>query len=66
MNLQGKTGFLSNVGDVDDMAANAVYILEDEQRLEAFKDRAYSFSKEFSIEKILPQYLKLYDLVKRK
>ena len=66
VNIHGVTGFLSNVGDVDDMAANAIFILEDEERLEAFKDRAYNFSKEFSIENILPKYEKLYEMVKSK
>lgn len=63
VNLQGKTGFLSDVGDVEDMAKNSIYLLEDEQRLNEFKDKAYSFSHEFSIEKILPKYERLYNLV---
>ena len=28
INIQGKTGFMSNVGDFADMAKNAIYILE--------------------------------------
>jgi len=63
VNLDGKTGFLSDVGDVDEMAKNAIYILEDENRLNEFKDKALAFSKNFTIKKILPQYEKLYDLV---
>ena len=63
VNLNGKTGFLSNVGDVEEMAKNAVYILEDDVRLNTFKDNALAFSKNFTIEKILPQYEYLYKLV---
>ncbi|NKQ39011.1 MAG: N-acetyl-alpha-D-glucosaminyl L-malate synthase BshA [Methanosarcinales archaeon] len=65
VNLQSKTGFLSEVGDVDDMAKNAIHILDNEQRLEDFKDRAYAFAQEFSIDKILPKYEKLYKLVRK-
>ena len=63
VNLHAKTGFLSEVGDVEEMAKNAIYILKDEDRLNKFKDRALAFSKNFSIEKILPQYERLYKLV---
>ena len=63
VNLQGKTGFLSAVGDVEDMAENALYLLENNERLEVFKNKAYVFSQEFSIEKILPKYEELYKSV---
>ena len=60
VNVQGVTGFLSDVGDCDEMAKNAIYILEDEQRLENFKENAYRQAQRFSIEKILPQYEEVY------
>jgi len=63
VNLHGKTGFLSDVGDVDDMAKNAIYILEDEKRLEEFKDRALAFAQKFAIDRILPKYERIYRLV---
>ncbi len=63
VNLHGKTGFLSDVGDVDDMAKNAIYILEDEKRLEEFKDRALAFAQKFSIDRILPKYERIYRLI---
>ena len=63
VNLNGKTGFLSDVGNVEEMASNAIYILEDEVRLNAFKDKALDFSKIFRIEKILPKYEELYHFV---
>lgn len=63
VNLHGKTGFLSDVGDVDEMANNAIYILEDEKRLEEFKDRALAFAQKFAIDRILPKYEKIYRLV---
>ena len=61
LNEQGKTGFLSNVGDIDDMAKNAIYILEDCNRLEEFKQAAYDHAKKFEISQILPLYEEYYN-----
>ena len=63
LNIHGVTGFLSNVGDVDDMAKNAIYILEDETRLLQFKANALERAKEFDINKITPLYENLYERV---
>ena len=60
LNIQGKTGFLSNVGDVEDMIKNAIYILKDEN-LPIFKNNALKRAKEFEGEIILPQYLDYYE-----
>lgn len=60
ININGKTGFLSPIGDVDDMAKNALAILEDETVLKTFKKAAMANSKRFSIEKIVPMYEQLY------
>ena len=60
VNVQGITGFLSEVGDVRDMAKNAIYILEDSERLKEFKTNAWEHSRKFSIEEILPFYEKIY------
>ena len=65
INLQGKTGIMSNVGDYEDMAKNAVYILEDETRLKQFKKNAYAHARTFDIENILPQYEAYYQKVIR-
>jgi len=60
LNVQGVTGFLSNVGDVDEMAANAIYILEDRERLEIFKENALNHAKTFELSNILPIYEQFY------
>lgn len=60
VNEHGYSGFLSNVGDIEDMAKNVIYILEDENRLEQFKTNAYEQAKKFEITKILPMYEALY------
>lgn len=63
LNINGVTGFLSNVGDVEDMAKNATYILEDCSRIEQFKEAAYTHAKTFDINKILPLYEDYYQSV---
>jgi len=65
INIQGKTGFMSPVGDYEDMAKNAIYILEDDERLKQFKKNAYAQAKTFDIEKILPLYETYYEKVIR-
>ncbi len=63
INIHGKTGYLSKVGDVDDMAKNAFVILSSDEALKQFRHNAYERSKEFDIEKILPQYEQYYQRV---
>ena len=63
ININGETGFLSNVGDVADMAKNTIYILSDEERLTKFKKNAYAQAKRFDILNILPIYENYYKQV---
>jgi len=63
LNVEGVTGFLKDVGDVDGMAERAIYILEDETRLQLFKDNALARAKEFDLANILPIYENYYEEV---
>lgn len=63
VNIHGFSGYLSNVGDVDDMAANALKILSDENVLKQFRLNAYEQAMKFELEKILPMYERLYEKV---
>ncbi len=63
VNIHGQTGYLSNVGDVEDMAKNALAILQDEATLKTFKANAYQQAKRFDIHAILPQYEAIYNRV---
>ncbi len=63
VNKHGFSGYLSNVGDVDDMAKNALHILSDGKVLTQFKHNAIEQARLFDIDKILPMYVKLYDEV---
>lgn len=60
VNIHGKTGYLSSLGDVDDMARNTIKILKDETVLNQFKENAKEHIKLFSLENILPVYEEIY------
>lgn len=61
VNVHGVTGYMSNVGDVKDMAANALKILKDEETLKTFKQNALKQAKEFDLEQIMQQYVQVYE-----
>ncbi len=63
LNVEGVTGFLSDIGDVDSMAANAIYILENNERLEQFKEAALNRAKDFQLANIMPLYEQYYQEV---
>lgn len=60
VNIHNYSGMLSKVGDVDDMAKNALYILGDEKIHGKFRSNAFEQANKFRLEKILPQYENLY------
>ncbi len=60
INIHGKTGFMSAVGDYKDMAANTISLIKDDRTLRQFKANAYAQAQTFSIEKILPRYEAYY------
>ena len=60
VNFEGFSGYLSDVGNVDEMAANAIKILKDDVVLNQFKDNALEVAKRFDIKNILPKYEALY------
>ncbi len=60
VNIHGETGYLSDVGDVKDMAQHALEILRDDAVLRQFRDRAHARAQYFSLERIVPMYEKLY------
>ena len=60
VNVHGYSGFLSDVGDVDDMATNALSLLKDDTRMQQFKNQARIQAAKFDIKQILPMYENLY------
>lgn len=65
LNIQGVTGFLSPVGDIEDMTRNALFVL-DKSNLPTFKENALKRAKEFDITRILPLYEQYYQRVMEK
>ncbi len=60
INVDGKTGFLNNVGDVEGMARNAIFILADDDRLNQFKMEAIAQARHFEKHRIIPMYERMY------
>jgi len=60
VNFDGISGYLSQVGNTDEMAENALKILQDDATLNKFKENALSIAKQFNIKNILPLYEELY------
>jgi N-acetyl-alpha-D-glucosaminyl L-malate synthase BshA len=60
INIDGKTGYTAEVGDVETMSARAIEILQDEAKLKAFKHNALEQAKLFDIHHIIPIYETLY------
>ena len=61
VNIHGVTGYLSNIGDIEDMASNAISILQDDVTLEKFKKSAVKEAEKFDILKVLPLYEEVYE-----
>lgn len=60
VNINGVTGFLARVGDIETMSRCAIELLQDEEKLNLFKQQAYEQASRFDIHNIVPQYEKLY------
>ncbi|MGB0897302.1 MAG: N-acetyl-alpha-D-glucosaminyl L-malate synthase BshA [Flavobacteriaceae bacterium] len=60
VNINGVSGYLSDVGAVEKMAADAVKILETDELLEQFKLDAKTIAQQFDLETIVDAYEQLY------
>ena len=63
INIHDDTGFLSDVGNVEEMALNAIKILSNEDALKRFKTNSLIQAKKFDIANILPVYERYYEKV---
>lgn len=66
VNKEGYSGYLSNVGDVESMTANAIRILKDTTVLDTYKKQARTQATMFDIHKIVPMYEEIYEKAYRK
>ncbi len=60
VNIDGETGYTLPLGAVDEMAAKAIDLLNNEVLLAQFKENAKRQANQFSIEKIVPLYEEVY------
>ncbi|MBL7699212.1 MAG: N-acetyl-alpha-D-glucosaminyl L-malate synthase BshA [Chitinophagaceae bacterium] len=61
INEHGVTGYMSDVGNIDEMSSFAIDLLSDKDKLAKFKANAYEQAKKFDIQNIIPKYEKLYN-----
>lgn len=66
VNIDGVTGFVSPIGDVEAMAMNAIKLLENPEMHNTFKKAALERAKHFDIKEIMAQYEKLYHSLAKK
>ena len=60
--IDGKCGFLCNVGDTQDMTEKSLFILDD-KNLPQFKANALARAKDFDVTAILPIYESFYEKI---
>lgn len=63
INIDGVTGFLSDVGNVEDMSKKIIALFADEEAFQQMKKNALKQAREFDIDKIVPEYENLYQKV---
>ncbi|MDZ4839105.1 MAG: N-acetyl-alpha-D-glucosaminyl L-malate synthase BshA [Bacteroidota bacterium] len=60
VNINGITGFVSKVGDVDDMASNTIKLLSNPELHKQFSQNALTKAQEFDLDTVMDMYEKLY------
>lgn len=60
INIDGETGFVCEIGDVESMGKKGVYILEDEQRWKQFSRTARDKAENFNLASVVPFYEAYY------
>ena len=60
VNVHGVTGYLSNVGDVDDMAKNTIELLKDQEKLAEFRENSLNRARYFNKDRVVSEYEAVY------
>ena len=60
VNINGESGYLFELGDVEGMAQKSIALLNDEHKLESMKDNALNLAKRFDIDAVVNQYIAIY------
>ena len=66
VNINEVSGYMSNVGDIDDMVKNSLEILSDDKTNNKFKENARKQAENYDIHKIVPFYENIYILALNK
>jgi glycosyltransferase involved in cell wall biosynthesis len=61
INIEGETGYLAKVGDIETMGRRSIELLSDENKLQKFKSTAATHALRYDIDNIVPQYELLYN-----
>ena len=60
LNINGNSGYTSDIGDIDSMASNAIKILSDKSLKKKYRSQAFENAKKYDIKKIIPLYESVY------
>ena len=61
LNINGNSGYTSDIGDIDSMAKNAIKILSDDSLEKKYRSQAFENAKKYDIKTVIPLYEKIYD-----
>ena len=61
VNIDGVTGFLSDVGDINKMSNDICCLIANSNLLNSFKSNALKHAKKFDLNNILPKYEEVYN-----
>ena len=61
LNINGNSGYTSDIGDIDSMAKNAIKILSDDSLEKKYRNQAFENAKNYDIKTVIPLYEKIYD-----
>ena len=61
INIHGETGFMANIGDVNELSRLGIELLGNEERLQYCKQKAKEQAAKFDIHYIVPLYEELYE-----
>ena len=60
VNFNGISGYTSHVGNIIEMAENAIKILTNDETLQKFRENALQSAQQFDVKNIVPLYEQLY------
>ena len=61
VNLDGYSGYISKIGDIEAMSNKAIALLLDPEKHQKFKQQAFEQARKFDLYKVIHQYEKVYE-----